>query len=124
MKIETIKADTVVKMTSAMHRAFKAGGCDPICHCCYKPLAIGEKFKLASANIIPKEKIKASSNSGINVNALETETREVMLCDRCIVKKLNKKVQDGKCRYDEYRKKGGGCYRINGKIESGAGIKQ
>ena len=48
MKVEEIPSDEIVVMTAEMHRLFNAGGCDPMCHCCFKPLQVNQKFKLST----------------------------------------------------------------------------
>lgn len=48
MKIEEIPSDQDILMTDLLHRAFNAGGCNPMCHCCEKMLPIGVDFKLAT----------------------------------------------------------------------------
>jgi hypothetical protein len=48
MKVEEIPSDKIVVMTAEMHRLFNAGGCDPMCHCCFKPLKVSEEFKLST----------------------------------------------------------------------------
>lgn len=58
-------SDELVVMTTEMHRLFNAGGCDPMCHCCFKPLPMGEKFKLST---ITKMK-------GIKLNYISTKLK-------------------------------------------------
>ncbi len=46
--IEDIPADEIVTMTEYWHKAFKASGCSPMCHCCFKKINIGNGFKLGT----------------------------------------------------------------------------
>lgn len=112
MSIEEIPADQVILMTDTWHRAFEAGGCSPMCHCCFKELLPNDMFKLATVNTFDT---KSSANSGISAAAC-TITKEVMLCDVCTVEKMNKMTKEQLAKYEKYRQDGGGCHRVNGKI--------
>jgi hypothetical protein len=48
MKVEEIPSNEIVIMNPDMHRLFNAGGCDPMCHCCFRSLKVNEKFKLST----------------------------------------------------------------------------
>lgn len=113
MSIEEIPADEVIVMTSVLHRAFKAGGCAPMCHFCLKDLEIGKHFKLAT--------VEGSTSSNLShidypANYSTTITKEVMLCDVCTAKQYNKRTKKHKAEYEARKAAGGGCYRVNGKI--------
>ncbi len=112
MSVEQIPANEVVEMTDLLHRAFRAGGCDPICHCCCKRLDAGSRFHLATVETHKKE---GTANSGISRWAAH-ETREVMLCADCDVAKLNNRTAEQCQVYEDYRAQGGGCHRVNGQI--------
>lgn len=111
MSIEQIPSDKLVKMTLIFHRAFNSFGCNPICHCCVSHIKVGDKFKLATVDTYSEK----SANSGIS-RYETTDTREVMLCENCTVDSMNKMSATRKAEYEKFSKKGGGCYRINGKI--------
>lgn len=113
MSVEEIPSDQVIEMTDLLHRAFNAGGCDPICHCCVKELKVGLPFKLATVTTYSTE----SANSGINLMSPSLQvSREVMLCDTCTVEMMAKRNRKRRREYEKYRAAGGGCYRVNGKI--------
>lgn len=112
MNIEEIPSDEIMAMTEKWHRAFKAAGCAPMCHCCVKELLPESKFKLATVDTHSNK----SANSGISTWGT-TETREVMLCDMCTVEILNNRTKMEREKYEEYMATtSGGCYRVNGKI--------
>lgn len=113
MNIGEIPSDAVVIMTELWHRAFNAAGCDPMCHCCNKMIEIDKPFKLATVKTYTP--LGNSVNSGIDVMR-STESREVMLCDTCTVKKMNNKTKSRVKNYKDYKNEDGGCFRINGKI--------
>ena len=113
MTVAEVPADQVIEMTEVLHRAFKAGGCAPICHCCCKALKPGSRFHLATVET--RLDPKTTANSGISLYA-ETQTREVMLCADCDVAKVNAMTVVQRQRYEDYRAQGGGCYHVNGQI--------
>ncbi len=111
--VDEIPSDELVVMTSIFHKAFNVLGCNPACHCCWKKISPGKKFKLATVQQAPA---RDNSQSGINVWA-EVESREVMLCETCTVEKYNQMSQKAIKEYEKYRKSPrGGCFRVNGKI--------
>lgn len=123
MKIEEIPSDELVEMTEPFHRAFKTEGCDPACHCCWKPIAVGVKFKLATIER-PKD---ISTNypdrfqDVIDNYSENSVTREVMLCSNCTPAMYKKRqIADLKKRKKraetQLSPSQWGCYRINGKI--------
>nr|GFC79396.1 hypothetical protein [Tanacetum cinerariifolium] len=112
MTVAEIPADELVEMTSILLRAFQAGGCSPICHCCCKRLAIGSSFHLATVDT-HKRHGRGTANSGIGLHATH-ESREVMLCADCDIAKMNAMTAEQRQAYEDYRAKGGGCHRING----------
>jgi hypothetical protein len=101
MGIEEIPADQKLTMTDEWHRAFKAAGCNPMCHCCGEYISNGKVFKLATVNTLYK---------------MNGESKEVMLCDECTVEKMNALTEARKKEIEERSANGGGCYRVNGKI--------
>ncbi len=113
MTVAEIPADEVVEMTPLLHRAFKAGGCAPICHCCCKRLTPGKFFHLATVETFLSH--KKTANSGISRHA-SSESREVMLCAECDVAKMNAMTAEQRQQYENYRANGGGCHRVNGLI--------
>ena len=117
MTVEQIPSDELVEMTELFHRAFNAGGCDPMCHCCFKMIKIGDNFKLATVTevtppkamwgkkpkwndpvstpyveerleIVNGDMSSLDNRIGIKEN-INIETKEVMLCDTCTVKEFN-----------------------------------
>lgn len=112
--IQEIPANTDVEMTPTYHRLFVAGGCRPCCHLCLKNIEVGQKFKLSTVNEF--ETPSGSSNSGLSIATYPITSQEVMLCSKCTVEDFNDRTDKAKKAYEEHRKKGGGCYRINGKI--------
>lgn len=120
MTVAEIPADQVIEMTEVLHRAFKAGGCAPVCHCCCKQLVPSTQFHLATVATYQHPRIKNdeghyTANSGISRWATE-QTREVMLCAECDVAKMNAMTAEQRQRYEDYRAQGGGCHRVNGQI--------
>lgn len=133
MTVEQIPSDKLVKMTRVFHKAFKSVGCDPMCHCCNKFLPIGSMFKLATV----REAKPAYNNGSLNKDMVDLinsgkdekiwglnkeykltkdelfkESKEVMLCDVCIVELYEDKQLKKILTYNTQ----GGCFRINGKI--------
>jgi len=110
MEVEEIPSDEVIEMSSVMHRAFKAGGCRPLCHGCGKWLDVGSKFKLQTVNTTLRY-------DGVNIDTgRNIESREVMLCDICTPEDVEKSAKQAHSAYNKKRESGGGCYRVNGKI--------
>ena len=117
--VNNLKSDESMIMTVDMHRAFKAAGCDPTCHCCNNKIPVGDYYKLASV----------SSDLAVYGNAVSafesqqpfktTEAHEVMLCAsiECTPDEMVKKYYAAK---EEHIKsisyRSGGCSIINGKI--------
>lgn len=131
MKIEEIPSDISVKMSKQFHDSFNAAGCDPMCHCCNKMLAIGSIFKLATVRKATppynngslnkdmvdfikskKKKIIVRGQFEIDESKLFAESKEVMLCDECTVELYEDKEKKKILKYNTM----GGCFRINGKI--------
>jgi len=112
MTIEQIPSDELTAMTDTFYKAFKASGCKPRCHCCSKEIKTNNFFKLGTVVNAPKIDSVSSGYSKWQ----ETESREVMLCDECSVDDYNNMSVEAIKSYEEYRKKGGGCFRVNGKI--------
>src|ERR1700685_2714626 len=100
MTIEEIPADQVVIMNKYWHRAFTAAGCDPECHCCFKSIKPGGKFKLATVETIQKYDVAN------NTQGRELTTREVMLCDECTPKKADENAKKYKVEYNKRRASG------------------
>lgn len=106
-KVLDIPADEIVIMTQELYQEFCHFGCVPCCHLTSAWINIGDKFKLATVDIAIK---KGSQNYN------ESESREVMLSEHASVEEL--KILEAKklTTEQERRAKGGGCYRVNGRI--------
>lgn len=111
--ISELPSDQDIEMTELMYRAFNAGGCRPICHCCFKELEVGLHFKLST---VLSYFNKRSIAVGISHFGSDPTSQEVMLCDVCDVNSFNKMTKKKLKEYEEYRNNGGGCFRINGKV--------
>ena len=107
MKIEDIPADVLVEMTPELYQEFCLGGCVPMCHLTLQPIRIGELFKLA--------KLTAAIRSGSN-NFNKLETTDVMLSQNASAEEFEKRHKDAVYQEELRRKRGGGCFRVNGKI--------
>src|SRR5882757_6464214 len=85
MTVEEIPADQLVIMNEYWHRAFNAAGCDPGCHCCRKPIPIGDIFKLATIQVIPAiaTNYPETLQQAIDTYDEVSTSREVMLCEAC-----------------------------------------
>jgi hypothetical protein len=135
MNIEQIPSDKIVVMTDFLHRAFNAGGCNPMCHSCFSRIKVGENFHLATvdkyspntseygkiANRKDAEVVKAINGQEFDKENVTVKSSEVMLCEKCDVISFSesqlKRYENGAKSYEEYKKfTGGGCFRINGKI--------
>lgn len=135
MSIEEIPSDQVFDMSELFHRSFKAAGCDPACHCCYKFIPVGEKFKLStirevrvdmshtsntSETAFAQDRLKVIKGDLIKSPSIIDETKEVMLCKKCTSGLFHKKQLDAAHISSDLAKKyyqrGGGCFRVNGKI--------
>ena len=136
MNIEQIPSDEIVVMTDFLHRAFNAGGCNPMCHSCFQRIKVGENFHLATVDkYFAKDKggsntsekknysevVKAINGDEFDKENVTVKSSEVMLCDKCNVISFSesqlKRYENGAKSYEEYKKfTGGGCFRINGKI--------
>lgn len=125
MNIEEIPSDELVVMSDFWHRAFNAAGCNPMCHSCKKMIPVGNQFKLATV-----DKIDYTYDSGnsrlehLMVPAETSHTKEVMLCEICTVtdfainqqKMFDNNRKEFEAAEKAHEKRGGGCFRINGKI--------
>jgi len=76
-EIDEIKADEEGVMTSTLIRAFRAAGCDPACHCCFKTLKEGDKFKLAKVETMK-----------LNYYSIVESVNDEMLCEDCTPRML------------------------------------
>lgn len=125
MKIEEIPPDEIVEMTPIFHRLFNAVGCNPMCHCCKKMLPIGVNFRLGTV-----EKMNYHYSSGNPRQSMRmikdeiTNSKEVMLCSTCTAetykyyqeKMFEENKEEFLRREAEHKERGGGCFRVNGKI--------
>ncbi len=136
MNVEQIPSDKIVVMTDFLHRAFNAGGCNPMCHSCFSRIKVGEKFHLANvdkyhavdaggSNTSEKrnyaEAAKAIKGEEFDKENVTVKSSEVMLCEKCnatsFAESQLKRYENGAKSYEEYKKfTGGGCFRVNGKI--------
>lgn len=123
MNIEEIPSDELIEMSEIWHRAFNAAGCNPGCHCCNKFINVNDKFKLSTIPI--REPIHTNYldqlDKGIESykNGTISESKEVMLCDKCTVEMFIKKdIENLKERKKLFvpKPEHQGCFRINGKI--------
>lgn len=48
MTLDDIEPDKTLVLTNDLARLFRIADCEPACHCCYEPIEIGSKFKLAT----------------------------------------------------------------------------
>lgn len=135
MGIEEIPSDELIEMTELFHRAFNAAGCNPACHCCYHFINVGDNFKLStvrevkinsgdsanSSNVaFERDRLKVLTGEIESSERVKDITHEVMLCKYCtsdlFQKKQLDKVKDLSKKAQEYYDRGGGCFRVNGKI--------
>lgn len=107
MEISEIPSDVIVQMIDEWHQQFSEDGCNPTCHKCVKPLAIGDKFKLSSIHTAIK---KGSGNYN------HVTSTEIMLCDGCDVSGMNAEELEKITEEMKRRALGGGCFRVNGAI--------
>lgn len=108
MTVKDIKSDTIVVMTPELYQEFCIGGCVPMCHLTFKNIKIGDNFKLSSV----QKAVKEGSN---NYNKLETI--DVMLSEFADVEEFKNIQHDKIYQEKKRRKEGGGCFRVNGKIQ-------
>ena len=85
--IEKLPSNEIIVMTVDLIRLFKALGCNPRCHACFKFILGGDGFRLAT------------------YRHWEDGTVEVMVCPTCNPEDVSKPML-----------KGGGCWRVNGKV--------
>lgn len=121
MNIEQIPSDELVLMTEVWHRSFNALGCDPACHCCDRPIPVGDMFKLATVEEGSPQHTShpAHLQEAIDKYDETSTSREVMLCEVCTPKKYkNSQIRKLKERKEAFKDQPGkwGCFRINGKI--------
>ena len=135
MSIEEIPSNELVEMTALFHRAFNAAGCNPACHCCYRFIEVGDKFKLSTVRDVhtqkhgtsnigegafAKDRLKVIEGKIEKADRVTDVTHEVMLCIKCTPElfheRQHKEAKEHTEQYEKYRKNGGGCFRINGKI--------
>lgn len=131
MKIETIPADEVIKMTKLLHRAFNAAGCNPMCHCCEKMIPVNANFKLAkvqdlSTPVYVDWQVKNPKSTHYGEPEHKTSTtlvpkfdksHEVMLCENCSAEDYHKKqMKEYHSEVKRITAPRGGCFRIDGKI--------
>lgn len=107
MKVVDIKSDEITTMTVELYQEFCIGGCVPMCHLTFKPIKIGDNFKLASLDVAIKK-------GSLDYNT--TQTMDVMLSEKADVEEFKKIQEDKIYRYKKRRAEGGGCFRINGEI--------
>lgn len=115
LTIEEIPSGELMQMSISWHNAFNVAGCNPMCHCCEKMIAVGNWFKLSVTSTFRHYPPYMRYNNSI----------DVMLCDKCTVEQYEEKVvKDHKLNWEykapekspSKRYSGGGCFRINGKI--------
>lgn len=70
-QLDSLPSDVEITMTTDLIRAFKIEGCDPACHCCYRKIIAGEKFKLSMIDAL----------GGYNLE--DTKLNDEMLCCDC-----------------------------------------
>ncbi len=119
MDITDLKPNTLLVMTTEMHRVFKAAGCDPTCHCCENKIPVGETYKLGSVSV-------ELAVRGNRVSAFESRkpfktevAHEVMLCGNieCTPEKMVAEAYRLKTeRAAAARSRAGGCSVVDGKI--------
>lgn len=123
MTVEQIPSDELVVMTEPFHRAFKVHGCDPACHCCWKPITVGKEFKLATVEQAEEISTNYPERFQDVIDNFDEHkvTREVMLCAVCTPELFKRKqISDLKKRKKraetELSPSQWGCFRVNGKI--------
>lgn len=97
-EIDDIPPDEMIELTESMKRAFLALDCDPECHCCGKPIEIGQKFKLAYI-----ERPKGGWT--------DPDSTDEMLCYHCTPEKLL--AQEKEQREERERRSRGGYTRAH-----------
>lgn len=117
------KADELTLMSTELHRLFRAGGCDPTCHCCGIRISVGRYFKLG--HVSEDLAIRASHMLGGQVFKTAKE-HDVMLCSEKICspetmfvrhqQQLDLYEKEGKTPWGGYPSRSGGCSIIDGKI--------
>lgn len=126
MSIEEIPSDEIVVMSNFWHRAFNAAGCNPRCHSCRKMIPVNDKFKLATVEKFGYTYDEGNSRkSRLMIPSEISHSKEVMLCDVCTTSDFainqQKMFTDNRKEYEkaekEHEKRGGGCFRVNGKIQ-------
>jgi len=106
-KVEQVPSNKLVEMTPELYQEFCIGGCVPMCHLTFKNIKIGEKFQLASL----KTAVRIGSGDYNRI-----ETKEVMLSEGADPDEYENRSEKKVKQEKERREKGGGCFRVNGKI--------
>jgi len=97
MTIDDIEPDEICEMTALLDRAFRAVDCEPECHCCKKPILIGQNFKLAY--------IKRPDSYVLR------DSTDEMLCEKCTPAKLLRAEKKARTSMLAYRQQHGGFTR-------------
>ena len=97
--LKDIPADTTIKMTEDLIRAFKIADCDPTCHNCGEELVAGMLFKLAHV-----KELEFYSTWTLEHSIDQAESTDEMLCDNCTADDLyQSRIVGFKIEFDSYQ---------------------